>query len=260
MWVTKILARKWVSDMEIQLRITDAQMVATLPQDHGDITIDRNLQAGDEDLLLAASEHRIIASGAFPAGTDQALRLHLGWDIETAYLQKIMTAAIAGTDIAEVELPAGVYQNVNTMFTEIRQVLVALGYQFGQRPVAKKRPAKARHRFDRQLADCPFTVSRNGASATVFWRKAKEMEITAGAVLRRDGILNQDGSVSYGTKYGDKLRADHADAIVNGRTVKPVVLRSVNEMGLFLYYGDTNGWLELVDADGRTLDELTKVQ
>lgn len=246
--------------MEIKLEITDARIVATLPQDHGTITIDQNLQAADEDVLLAASAHHLIACSDLPDGTDQVVRLHLGWEIEAEYLQAVIAAAIAGTDVDQVHIPAGVYPTVMAVFTELRQVLRALGYQFGQRKSVKKGPAKARHRFDRKLADRPFQVSRNGANATVFWRKAKEMEIAAGAVLRMDGIMNQDGSLSYGTKYGDKLRADHADAIVNGQTVKPVVLRSVNEMGLLLYYGDTNGWLELVDADGHTLDELTKVQ
>lgn len=200
-------ARKRVNDMEIKLKITDARIVATLPQDHGTITIDQSLQAGDEDVLLAASAYHLIACGDLPTGTDQAVRLYLGWEIETEYLQAVIAAAIAGTDVDQVRLPAGVYLTVMAVFTELRQVLGALGYQFGQPKPVKKGPAKARHRFDRKLADRPFQVSHNGASATVFWRKAKEMEIVAGAVLRTDGILNQDGSLSYGTKYGDKLRA-----------------------------------------------------
>lgn len=246
--------------MQITLDIQDTTTTVTLPQDHGTMTIDQTLTAGTENVLLAASAHRIVACNTLPADADQVLRLHLSWGLEADYLQRAFSALIAGTDPEQAQIPAGVYQTVMAMLTELRQVLTVLGYQFGQAKPAKKGPAKARHRFDRKLADRPFQVARNGARATVFWRKAKEMEIAAGAVLRTEPIMNQDGSVSYGTKYGDKLRADHADAFVDGKTTKPVVLRSVNEMGLFLYYGDTNGWLELVDADGNTLDALTKVQ
>ncbi|WP_301452404.1 hypothetical protein [Bifidobacterium mongoliense] len=37
------------------------------------------------------------------------------------------------------------------------------------------------------------------------------------------------------------------------------MLRSVNEVGLFLYYGRTNGWLVLRDGDGRTIHDWTVV-
>lgn len=152
---------------------------------------------------------------------------------------------------------AGKAATLPAPLSEVAQVLAALGYEWGDG--AARKPVKARHRFDRQLADRPFFVDYEGATATVFWRKAKEMEVAAGATLSQDPILNKDGSPRYGTKYAEKLRADHAGAITGAKTTAAVTLRSVNEVGMFLYYGDTNGWLVLKDTDGNSLDALTRV-
>ncbi|WP_156314314.1 hypothetical protein [Lacticaseibacillus camelliae] len=138
-------------------------------------------------------------------------------------------------------------------------VLVRLGIQLKDAAPTKKRPPKARHRFNKALKTHAFHVKRGGSEATVYWTAAKEMTIVPGAKLVREPMLNRDGSQSYGTKYGDKLRADNAAKISDYTTTAAVTLRSVNEVGLFLYYGDTNGWLELIDDDGKTLDELTRV-
>jgi hypothetical protein len=42
-------------------------------------------------------------------------------------------------------------------------------------------------------------------------------------------------------------------------TTEDVVLKSVNEVGHFLYYAGTNSWLVLKDKDGKTIDEWTVV-
>lgn len=43
-------------------------------------------------------------------------------------------------------------------------------------------------------------------------------------------------------------------------TTEDIVLKSVNEVGLFLYFAGTNSWLELVDENGKTLNEWTVVE
>lgn len=246
--------------MQITLDITEDQVQVTLPGDLGSMTIGAQLKTEDADVLLSASERHVTAVLESGSNADQVIRLRLNWDHEPDYMRRVFEALVAGRTLADAQIPAGVFAAVSETAGVVVRVLEALGYHFGQVLPKKKAPAKARHRFDRKLADRPFTVKRNGAHATVFWRKAKEMEIAAGATLTMTPIMNQDGSERYGTKYGEKLRSDHAAAIKDGRTTAPIVLRSVNEVGLFLYYGDTNGWLELVDADGRTLDELTVVR
>jgi hypothetical protein len=118
---------------------------------------------------------------------------------------------------------------------------------------------KARHRWSREVADIEFHVDDFGAKATVVWRKRNEMVIRSGAVLRRDIPLNKNGSIGFDGRFGTQIRAEHEDAIDDFTTTADVVLRSVNEVGLFLYYGRTNGWLVLRDGDGRTIHDWTVV-
>ncbi|WP_302804881.1 hypothetical protein [Schleiferilactobacillus harbinensis] len=160
-----------------------------------------------------------------------------------------------------ITLPANQAAGLADYFDLLIRLLTRLGIQSGQTvpAPAKKKAAKARHRFDKALADRPFHVARHGSTATVYWTGRNEMTVKAGAVLAQEQLINRDGSLRYSTKYGEKLRADHAAAITDGQTIADIHLRSVNEVGLFLYFGDTNGWLELVDDGGHTLDALTKV-
>jgi len=204
-------------------------------------------------IKLSVVDRHIVASGdeVAPEATS-SLILTFGWEVDAVALTKHIQA-----NIAKVELP-GAGDQTAVLDSQLSGILHALGYSYGQ-PEAKKRPAKARHRFNKDLADTPFSVQRGTAQATVYWRKAKEMEIEPGAQLDMVPQINKDGSEAYGTKFGDKLRQDHATAIEDGRTTDIVLLRSVNEVGSFLYYGGTNSWLELKDAQGRTLDELTRV-
>ena len=123
---------------------------------------------------------------------------------------------------------------------------------------APKKPAKAQHRFKQDFADVPFFIDYNGAKATVTWRKRDEMVIAAGATLQTDMPLNKDGSVGFAQRFALTLREEHADAISNGHTTKDVVLKSANEVGHFLYFAGTNTWLQLKDAQGRTLNELSR--
>ncbi|WDF82846.1 hypothetical protein PQ472_00980 [Lacticaseibacillus pabuli] len=204
-------------------------------------------------IKLSVVGRQIVASGddVAPKATS-SLIVTFGWEVDAEALTKHIQA-----HVAKVEL-SGAADQTAVLDGQLSGILSALGYSYGQ-PEVKKTAAKARHRFNSDLADTPFTVQRGTAQATVYWRKAKEMEIAPGAQLDLVPHINKDGSQAYETKYGDKLRQDHADAIKDGRTTDTVTLRSVNETGLFLYYGGTNSWLELKDAQGRTLDELTRV-
>lgn len=61
---------------------------------------------------------------------------------------------------------------------------------------------KARHRWSREVADIEFHVDDFGAKATVVWRKRNEMVIRSGAVLRRDILLNKNGSIGFDGRFG----------------------------------------------------------
>ena len=42
-------------------------------------------------------------------------------------------------------------------------------------------------------------------------------------------------------------------------STEDIILRSVNEIGHFLYFAGTNSWLEMFDDQGRSIHELTVV-
>lgn len=124
---------------------------------------------------------------------------------------------------------------------------------------AMKPKGKAQHRFRKELANIAFYVDDFGAKATIYWQKRNEMRILAGAQLRQDVPLRKDGEIGLNGRFGNTLREENADKIKDFTVVEDIVVRSVNEVGLLLYYGDTNSWLVLRDANGKTIDEYSRV-
>jgi hypothetical protein len=56
------------------------------------------------------------------------------------------------------------------------------------------------------------------------------------------------------------LRSEHADDIQDFVTTRDIVLKSVNEVGLFLYFGGINSWLVLKDEAGKSINDWTIVK
>ncbi|MDT2816715.1 hypothetical protein M2909_06170 [Vagococcus lutrae] len=152
--------------------------------------------------------------------------------------------------------PLWMETDVSPWMSDLKQLLPILGLSLEKSP--NNKPAKARHKWTKEIKYIPFNVTYRGSSATVYWQKRQEMCIVAGAKLVQEAPLNKDGSVGFAAKVGDKLRLEQADKIQNGYTIEDVILKSVNEVGLFLYYGGTNGWQVLVDSEGKSIDEWTR--
>lgn len=134
--------------------------------------------------------------------------------------------------------------------------LMLLLEKFGFTLVQKKRiPAKAPHRWNKTLSEIEFFVDDFDSQATVIWQKRNEMLIKKGAQLRKEYKLNKDGSVGLDARMGTQLRDEQKDKVQNFTTTEDIILKSVNEVGLFLYYGGTNSWLVLKDKDNKTIDE-----
>lgn len=85
------------------------------------------------------------------------------------------------------------------------------------------------------------------------------MLIQAGAQLQTEVPLNKDGSVGFSARFAQKLRSDRQTAIAGSQIKTDVILKSPNEVGLFLYFGGTNCWLQLKDESGRTLDDWSRI-
>lgn len=140
------------------------------------------------------------------------------------------------------------------------QIILPLLKAFGLQIVQPKRPiAKPRHKYQKQLADVPFKIDYNGSKATVYWIKRNELVIKKGAILVADAPLTKAGLIGFAGKFGLRLRQEHEDQIKENVLAEDITLRSVNEVGTFLYFAGTNSWKQLVSPDGKTLDELTVV-
>jgi hypothetical protein len=124
---------------------------------------------------------------------------------------------------------------------------------------AAAKPGKARHRWSKEVADIDFFVDYEGAKATVRWINRNEMLIKKGAVLRADTPLLKDGSLGFTAKFTLMLRQLHQNQIKDFVTTEDVILKSVNEVGNFLYFAGTNSWLVLKDKDGKTINAYTEV-
>lgn len=154
-------------------------------------------------------------------------------------------------------VPANLASYWQQRLTDLTSLLTGLGVTFTT--TAAKPKGKPRHRFVKALQNQPLTVNYNGAQATVYWRKANQFEIEAGAHLVPEAPLNKDGQLGFAARFALQLRQEHAEAIVDSRLVAPVTLKSINEVGHFLYFAGTNSWLQLITPDGHTLHELTVV-
>ncbi|WP_057881818.1 hypothetical protein [Companilactobacillus kimchiensis] len=124
----------------------------------------------------------------------------------------------------------------------------------------KKVVAKPRHKYAKSLADVPFKINYNGSKATVYWVKRDQFVIKSGASLVAETPLTKAGIIGFAAKFGLRLRQEHETQIKDNVLISDITLRSVNEVGTFLYFAGTNGWLQLKSPEGKTLNELTVVK
>ena len=141
---------------------------------------------------------------------------------------------------------------------QIAAILLPFHIQFDGKP---KRPGqKAQHRFKKEFATIPFYVDDFNSKATIYWQKRNEFRILAGATLVPEAPLNKDGSLGFGARFALTLRQEQADKIKDNVTTEDIILKSVNEVGHFLYFAGTNSWLVLKDENGKTIGEYSVVK
>ena len=133
------------------------------------------------------------------------------------------------------------------------QIEVIKYFNFG--PVVIKSNGKRKHHWTKKVQNIAFKVNFQASEALVYWQRRNEMLIKKGAVLRTEIPLNKDGQKGFAVRMGEKIRSENRDKISNGILKQDVILRSVNEVGLFLYFGGTNSWKVLKDKDGKTIEE-----
>ncbi|MBO0430728.1 hypothetical protein [Enterococcus sp. DIV0660C] len=243
------------------------QTIIELADGQGTLTISsKKVAPADNSFELYFQNRHCIGIDSAPKEFDTLILVSLPWEMEANYLShSFFTLAEENNltvskpkDIAK-QIPANVLPKIEESREQFLRLLTTLGYSFLPTEIKKKKPGKARHRWSKEVSKIPFTVHFRDSKATIYWKNRNEMLVKKGAIMMTEAPLNKDGSVSYAAKYGDKLRADHQENISGNKTTADIILKSVNEVSLFLYFGGTNSWLEILDENGKSLDEWTRV-
>ncbi|WP_245823064.1 hypothetical protein [Lactobacillus terrae] len=228
-----------------------------------EITISSADSTEESIFKIALNKHKIVAASAatITEDYDELIQITANPDFEVDYLARSLNNELielgAKIPLEEQPVPTNMKKTAGEYVKVIFLVLSRFGYQFA--PV-KKAPAKKLHRWNKEVSTIPFYVDAFDSKATVYWQKRNEMLIKKGATLKTDVPLNKDGSVGFAARFTEQLRTEQADKIKDGKTTEDIILKSVNEVGNFLYYAGTNSWLVLKDADGKTIDEYTEVK
>ena len=249
----------------------------------GDFSDDKvTIQLGDKGQIICYMEKPEIVNdeSAFFIIKDQELiGMSLGsvdnFDRATRYLEIRMPENIIPTDFFyfltkemdqfgynlavdyKLKISQASLKVYQTYWDQISPLLAAFGLRF---VAPKKSRQKPRHKFLKSLAEVPFKVDYQGSHATVYWVKNNEFVVKAGAKLNEKVPLTKAGLISFAGKFGLRLRQEHEKQLKNDVLLEDITLRSVNEVGTFLYFAGTNSWLQLKAPDGKTLHELTVVK
>lgn len=158
--------------------------------------------------------------------------------------------------------------NINTEINEYKDKVIFILKSFGydifklnkiDKDENKASPAKARHKWTKEISQIEFTAKVRGGEGTAIWKSRDKLVLLAGAKLTVDPQLNKDGSLNYSAQFAQKLRNDYLDKVVNNCTTEDIEFPSPNVLGLFLFYGGQNTWAELKDKSGKSLDDWSRV-
>ncbi|KAF1301816.1 hypothetical protein [Enterococcus sp. JM9B] len=257
-------------DIKATIQFTDKQTVIELPELGKLILTKANKLKLDQPAVVVWSKDQIvfaiekIEEKAEEKEGERAVAIFPPEEIELSYLSEKLTqiAEENGVKLTKRDTPAKIPSNHEKLVMNYLDTILVVLDSFGVtlKPKPKKKPAKAQHRWSKAVSEKEFYVEAYEAKATVIWQKRNEMLIKAGAVMKPVAPLNKDGSVGMSARFGEKIRSEHADKFKNFVTTEDIILKSVNEVGLFLYFAGTNSWLELKDAEGKTIDEWTVVK
>lgn len=229
-------------------------------------------QLNSKTLYLVVNEKNILFIGTKEkiAGLDELTMTQLveitpSEEIELAYLERMFINLALEKNIPllnayEQTVPENIQKQLNELVNSLLLVLEKMSYPIQAVEKKKSKPAKARHKWTKEISEKEFFIDTRNSKATVMWIKRNQMLIKKGATMMKEAPLNKDGSVGFSAKMGDKIRSENQDKFKNFVTTEDIILKSVNEVGLFLYFAGTNSWLEMIDKDGKTLNELTVVE
>ena len=127
-------------------------------------------------------------------------------------------------------------------------------------PEKAKQAGKPRHKWTKEVSNIKFYANNKQASGTVIWRKSKELVLLSGATMSPTAQLNQDGSKNYSAIVAEKIRDDQKDYYKDLTTTEDIVFPSPHVLGMFLFYGGQDTWKELIDENGKSLNDWSVVK
>lgn len=229
-------------------------LTLTLPANFGHLVISDQPQQGGVALYFKGSQLVTVVDPEVIAKQD--IRIFTLLPSETFDINQI-SANIATLVNPTATVPA---ETALLLSSEYQMVLQNIFHWLSDQNSATiaKPSGKPRHYWRQEFATLPLYVDYHGSLATVFWQARNELRIVAGAKLQETIPLNKDGSLGFAAKFTQALRTQHAATIVDGVTSKDITLKSVNEIGHFLYFAGTNSWQILHTKIGETLDALSR--
>lgn len=217
----------------------------------------------EKSLVFIGDQHDIAKRNDITC--DYLIEVQTTLDVDSIYLKRLLINiaienGIALPTIEKVTVPTNIEKTFSQLIEAISLILKTMGYPIEKIEKKKAKPAKARHKWTKEVSEKEFYIDTRDSIATVMWIKSNQMLIKKGATMMKEAPLNKDGSVGFSAKMGDKIRSENHDKFSDFITTEDIVLKSVNEVGLFLYFAGTNSWLEMIDKDGKTLNEWTVVE
>lgn len=250
--------------------LTEQQLLIDFGVDHGRLQLVTSGTLAASPTTEPVTVNLLWRDAAIELVTQKAVSLQvnevgailtLPWAIDSQYLVPFLATTLLGEPATKI--PANVEQQLVSYWQPFAQFLTFLN----QTPIAptqvteKKQPAgKAAHRWRAAIAKIDFQIDYQGCRATARWIKRNEMVLAPGATMLATAPLNKDGSLGFSARFAQQLRAEHQNEFENFVTTQPITLKSVNEVGLFLYFGGTNSWLVLRDQQGKTIHDWTVVE
>jgi len=185
--------------------------------------------------------------------------------LEYAFIKEAIENGITlvnNQTLIEPKLLKNQKSDTNEYKDKILFILKKIGYDLFKlgnnvEPVNKPHPAKARHKWTKEISKIKFTAKSKGGEA--IWQSKDKLVLLSGAKLVADPQMNKDGTVNYSAQFAQKLRSDHSDKILDNVTTVDIVFPSPNILGMFLFFGGQNTWAELIDSNGKSLDDWSRV-
>ncbi len=272
--------------MEVKLNvyINDSEINIDFDNNKSTIIISNesnlNTKVSKQNLYFLLKEGKVIYIGQINDNNfkidnkfDKIINLSVPHEVNLEFLKYIFIKEAMENKIDLINehnlFESEISENQNNITEEYKDKILFIFKNFGydifnlnnnSKRSDKSFPAKTRHKWSKEISKIIFTAKSKDGEGKAIWKSKDELMLLAGAKLVVDPQLNKDGTINYSAQFAQKLRSDYSDKIIDNVTTEDIVFQSPNQLGMFLFYGGQNTWVELKDNDGKTLDEWSRLE